>query len=260
MLNFWSDDIKTVLPEFADAYNRIRIRETAYPSRDTLVDARPDFIYAAYKSAFSDDLPGMREVLEAGAGSYLSPSDCEKRAPSSSQSTEMVFDEIRDIARIFGVMPRAEQLIAGYRAELATIGDRIGPVSSPKRVFWWDSGLPPYVAGCCGTPNEILRLSGGENIFPDLRGTWGTVSWKDVIERNPEVIVLVDAGWAPAAQKRELLLTNAAFAGIDAVRNQRFVTVTFSDATPGVRNIAAVRKVAQALYPDKFAAPNLASN
>jgi len=59
-----------VLPEFADAYNRIRIRETAYPSRATLVDARPDFIYAAYKSAFSDDLPGMREVLEAASADF----------------------------------------------------------------------------------------------------------------------------------------------------------------------------------------------
>jgi iron complex transport system substrate-binding protein len=241
-----------VLPEFAEAYTRIRVRATAYPSREMLLATRPDFIYAAYKSAFSDELPGMRELLQSGTESYLSPSDCTNPAHSSSESTDMVFDEIRDIARIFGVTSRAEQLIAGYRSDLAAIRDRIGQVATAPRVFWWDSGLPPYVAGCCGTPNEIMRLSGAQNIFPDLRGTWGTVSWDDVIERNPEVIVLVDASWASAAQKRQFLQANAIFAGIDAVKHERFVTVSFSDATPGIRNIAAARRVAEALYPDKF--------
>jgi iron complex transport system substrate-binding protein len=48
------------------------------------------------------------------------------------------------------------------------------------------------------------------------------------------------------------LRTDPRFAGIDAVKHDRFVTVTFSDATPGIRNIGAVRKVAKALYPHKF--------
>jgi len=30
------------------------------------------------------------------------------------------------------------------------------------------------------------------------------------------------------------------------------VTIDFSSSTPGIRNIAAVRKVAQSLYPEKF--------
>jgi iron complex transport system substrate-binding protein len=72
------------------------------------------------------------------------------------------------------------------------------------------------------------------------------------VARNPEVIVLVDASWAPASQKRQWLTANSARAGIDAVKHRRFVTIDFSDSTPGIRNIAAVRRVAEALYPDKF--------
>src|SRR5512134_3832335 len=37
-----------ILPEFADAYNAIQVRTTAYPSRDVLLGAQPDFLYAAY--------------------------------------------------------------------------------------------------------------------------------------------------------------------------------------------------------------------
>jgi iron complex transport system substrate-binding protein len=165
---------------------------------------------------------------------------------------EMVFAEIRDVARIFGVLPRAEQLVAAYRADLARVGNQLGAVDTPLRVLWWDSAMPPFVAACCGTPNEIVRLAGGRNVFDDVRGAWGTVSWADVVARNPEVIVLVNATWAPAAEKRTWLLANSGLAEIDAVKHRRLVTINFSDATPGVRNVAAVRKVAEALYPEKF--------
>ena len=248
-----------VLPEFAEAYKSIPVRAAAYPSRDDLLEARPDFVYAAYPSALSNEVSGMRDLLQSGADSYLSPSRCQSDDAKEPASMEAVFEEMRDIARIFGVLPHAEQIIAGYRSDLATIRDRIGAVTTRPRVFWWDSGMPPFVAGCCGAPNEILRLSGAQNIFPDLPGTWGTVQWDDVIARNPDVIVLVDAAWAPAAQKRQWLLANDVFAGIEAVKHQRFVTVSFSDATPGIRNVSAVRKVAEALYPDRFS-KSLVSN
>jgi iron complex transport system substrate-binding protein len=241
-----------ILPEFADAYETIQVRTKAYPSRETLLGTRPDFVYAAYPSAFSDEVDGMREVLRSGADSYLSPAGCIERDRSGLASMETVFGEIRDIARIFGVQPRAEQLIAAYQADLAAVRQRIGAMSPPVRVFWYDSGNPPSAGACCGTPNEILRLAGAQNIFSDARGSWATVSWDEVVARNPEVIVLVDASWAPASQKRQWLTANSARAGIDAVKHRRFVTIDFSDSTPGIRNIAAVRRVAEALYPDKF--------
>ncbi len=242
----------SILPAFAEAYQTIKIRATAYPSRDVLFGARPDFVYAAYPSAFSDQAPGMSDLLRSGTHSYLSPSGCREHTSVPLAPMEMVFAEIRDIARIFGVLPRAEQLVATYRADLARVPDQLGPVDAPLRVLWWDSAMPPFVAACCGTPNEIVRLAGGENVFDDVRGSWGTVSWADVVARNPEVIVLVDATWAPAAEKRKWLLANSALAGIDAVKQRRFVTMNFSDATPGVRNVAAVRTVAETLYPEKF--------
>jgi iron complex transport system substrate-binding protein len=241
-----------ILPEFADAYKAIPVRSTAYPSGDALLRAQPDFLYAAYPSAFSRDLPGMEDLLEAGTDSYLSPSRCD--TPASAEPIEMVFRELREVGRIFGVLPRAEQLIAAYRTDLEAIRREIGTIAAPPRVFWWDSGMPPFVAGCCGAPGAILRLAGAQNVFDDLRGDWATVSWDDVIERDPDVIVIVDASWAPAAQKREWLRTNPEFAGMRAVKQDRFVTVSFSAATPGIRNIATVRRVAEALYPGKFGA------
>jgi len=241
-----------ILEEFAGAYETIQVRAKGYPSRDELLDANPDFVYAAFPSAFSNEVDGMRDLLRSGADSYLSPSGCEGRDRSKPASMETVFGEIREIGRIFGVLPRAEQLIASYRADLAAIRNQIGAVNTPVRVLWYDSGAPPFVGACCGTPNEILRLAGAQNIFSDARGSWATVSWDEVVARNPEVVVLVNASWSMVSQKRELLSATRARAGIDAVRHQRFVTIDFSSSTPGIRNVAAVRKVAESLYPEKF--------
>ena len=241
-----------ILPELAAAYNTIQVRTTAYPSRDVLFGAQPDFVYAAYPSAFSNEVAGMRDLLHSGTNSYLSPSGCRGPINPGPDSMEMVFGEIRDIGRIFGVLPRAEQLIAAYRADLAGVRDQLGTINAPLRVFWWDSAMPPFAAACCGAPGEILRLAGGKNIFDDVRGAWQTVAWEDVVAQDPEVIVLVDSTWSPAAEKREWLLGNSAFAGIDAVKHRRFVTINFSDATPGVRNVATVRKLAETLYPERF--------
>ena len=135
-------------------------------------------------------------------------------------SLETTFAELRDVARIFGVTPRAEKLIDAYRAELQAVRDRIGAVSRPPTVFWYDAGDPPQVGACCGAPNEILRLVGATNIFADTPGSWTPVSWEAVIARNPDVIVLANASWSTAAAKRQLLFSKKALAGVEAIKQQ----------------------------------------
>jgi iron complex transport system substrate-binding protein len=49
-----------------------------------------------------------------------------------------------------------------------------------------------------------------------------------------------------AEQKREFMITNPAFVDMAAVRNDNFVTLEYVAATPGPRNIEAVRTLAAA--------------
>ena len=130
--------------------------------------------------------------------------------------------------------------------------DRIGAISKPPTVFWYDAGDPPQVGACCGAPNEILRLAGAKNIFADTPGSWTPVSWEAVIARNPDVIVLANASWSTAATKRQLLFSRRALAGVEAIKQRRIVEIDFAYTTPGIRNVAAVRKLADALYPERF--------
>jgi iron complex transport system substrate-binding protein len=243
-----------ILPAFQAAYDSIPVLAVEYPAQEVLLAAEPDFVYGAYASAFAAEAAGPRSDLAAlGINSYLSSVACDDLSLRPAKTTfDTMFAEIADIGRIFGVTDRAQALIADLQRQLdeihATIGD-----SEPVTLFWYDSGTDEPLAGaCCGAPNMIIEAVGATNIFADTAGNWATVNWETVLDRNPQVIVVIDAEWDPAQAKIDLLRTDPTYATIAAVQNGRFVALPFSATTLGVRNVAAVVELAKALYPAKF--------
>lgn len=243
-----------IRPDLADAYAGVPVLADEYPSQEVLFNAEPDFVYGVYSSAFGDEAAGPRTELQTlNIGSYLSAVACEDKAIRPAQATfDVVFDEIRDIGAIFGVTDRAEALIVELQAQLddvlATIGD-----SEPVSIFWFDSGDDePFVGACCGTPNMIIAAVGAENSFADAEGNWATVSWEEVIARDPAAIVVIEADWSPAQEKIDLLQNTPTYASLSAVQNERFIVIPFSATTLGVRNVDAVVELAKGLYPEKF--------
>ena len=85
-------------------------------------------------------------------------------------------------------------------------------------------------------------------IMDDFNKSWGTVTWEEVVERDPQVVVIINYGNVTAEQKRDFMMSNPAFKNISAVENDRFVTLEYVEATPGPRNIKAVKKLADAFW------------
>jgi iron complex transport system substrate-binding protein len=95
-------------------------------------------------------------------------------------------------------------------------------------------------------PNALIEAAGGRNIMDDFDKSWGTVGWEEVVERNPEIIVIVNYGDVTAEEKRQFMRANPAFSDLDAVKNNRFVVLEYVAATPGPRNIDAIKALATA--------------
>ena len=95
-------------------------------------------------------------------------------------------------------------------------------------------------------PTALIEAAGGNNVMDGFEKSWGTVTWEEVVELNPEVIIIVNYGNVTAEQKREFMMSNPAFADMEAVKNDRFVTLEYVEATPGPRNIKAVKLLAEA--------------
>jgi len=78
------------------------------------------------------------------------------------------------------------------------------------------------------------------------------VNWESVVERDPEVIVIVDYGPRTWQQKLDFLLEQPALKDVRAIRERRFIILTYLEVTPSIENALAVEKIAAGLYPQLF--------
>ena len=116
-------------------------------------------------------------------------------------------------------------------------------------MFVYDSGEDvPFTAGRYAMPTALIEAAGGKNIMDDFEKSWGTVTWEEVVERNPEIIVIINYGNVTAEEKRDFMISNPAFSGLDAVKNNKFVTLEYVEATPGPRNVKAIKTLAQSFW------------
>ena len=229
-------------PEMREGVKELPELSEKYPSKEVLVGADADFFFAGWNYGMKVGGEVTPETLEPfGIKVYELTESCTHIMKKDKASIEDMYNDLLNLGRIFGEEERAANIVQEYRAELLKETKDLDG-SSPVSVFVYDSGEDtPFTAGLYAMPTALIEAAGGTNIMNDFQKSWGTVTWEAVIDRNPEVIVIVNYGSVTAAQKRDFMMSNPAFASIDAVKNDRFVTLEYVEATPGPRNINAVK-------------------
>lgn len=223
-----------------------------YPSKEVLIGADADFFFAGWNYGMRVGGEVTPETLEPfGIMVYELTESCIHIGDKPKVSMDDMYNDLLNLGTIFGVEDRAQELVDRYKAELAAFSETLDAGDDPLRVFVYDSGEDtPFTAGRYAMPTAMIEAAGGKNIVDDLEKSWATVGWETVVERNPEVVVIVNYGEVTAEQKRDFMMTNPAFADLDAVKNDRFVVLEYIEATPGPRNIAAIKKLADGFWGD----------
>jgi iron complex transport system substrate-binding protein len=242
-----------VLPHLRADYTSVPVLATLYPNREAVLAARPDFVYSTFTSAYGPEAAGPRAELGAlGIPAYLSRFACEEPADGErAVSFDGILAEITEVGGVFGVADRAARLVADQRARrAAAVRDRAATAGTS--LLWYYSGTrTPYVAGSGGVPAAIGAELGVTNVYGDAGQTWPAGSWELIAARNPDVIVLADltrGGDGDSARaKRDFLRSHPVTAQLDAVRNDRFITVSGSAMDPSVRSVAALEQVGAGL-------------
>lgn len=230
--------------EWQAAYDSVPVLSKEYPSREKLLAAEPDFVYASYASAFDAKAVGTQDELQdQGIASYLSPFGCEDKAQRPEPSFEAVWDEVDAVATAFGVPERAAELRDQQQKVLDDLSEEAA--GAGLDVLWYDSGTKtPFVGAGQGGPQLVLDAVGATNIFGEVEGSWAEASWEDVVAADPDVIVLVDASWDTAKDKQAFLAADPVLSQLAAVKDKHYVTVPFSESTAGVRLVAGAESVA----------------
>ena len=219
-----------------------------YPTKEVLLGADADFYFAGWNYGMRVGGEVTPETLEPlGIQVYELTESCAHVMDKPAASMADMYADLLALGTIFGVADRAEALVADYRGALDAMLADLPPLENAPRIFVYDSGEDaPFTAGRYAMPNALIEAAGGRNVMDGLEKSWANVGWEAVVEADPEIIVIVNYGDVTAAPKRTFLTENPAFADVAAVRNERFVTLEYVEATPGPRNLGAVEKLAEA--------------
>ncbi|WP_026621277.1 iron complex transport system substrate-binding protein [Ensifer sp. WSM1721] len=223
-----------------------------YPTKEVLLNADADFLFAGWNYGMKVGGEVTPETLEPfGIKVYELTESCIHVVAKEKPTMEDMFVDLLNLGRIFGVEARAKALVDGYRRQLSEVADKTKAIERPRRVFVYDSGEEkPFTSGRYGIPTAMIEAAGGVNIMADVEKSWTEISWEPVIDRDPEVVVIVNYGEVTAEQKIAFMKNNPAFRNIDAVRNDRFVVLDYVEATPGPRNIDAIERLAKSFHAE----------
>ena len=239
---------KSVTPEMQSLLDGLPELAAKYPSVETLLNANVDFFFAGwdYGMRVGGDLT-PQTLQPLGINVYELTESCAFVMKRPAATLEDTYNDLRNLGKIFDVQDRANALITDMQSQVAEVRKDL-PAEKP-RVFLYDSGEDrAMTSGRLGMPQALIDAAGGRNVLDDVEASWTRVNWETVVERNPQVIVIVDYSEVTAEQKQQFLLANKALQSVDAIKNQRFIVIPYVQATPGIDNVLAVETLAKGFH------------
>ena len=136
---------------------------------------------------------------------------------SSTSNIESVYTAITLIGKLMGKEAEAEAVIADMQQ---TFDEIRASVSGEAKKVYFEISPPPYLytAGSSSYMNELAEICGIKNIFDDQTDAWLMISEEQVIERNPDYIVLITN---MGSQGVEEILSRDGWGDINAIQNQK---------------------------------------
>jgi iron complex transport system substrate-binding protein len=136
---------------------------------------------------------------------------------------EDIFENIRVMGKVLNEESNAESLITKINGEISEIEARPHETPLPKTMYAVAAD-PMYVTGGETYLDELITLAGGINCYGDISG-YGIVTTESIIERQPEVIIVIKGPMDSGLNMREQILNNKELANVPAVKTGRIYTV-----------------------------------
>jgi iron complex transport system substrate-binding protein len=216
-------------------------------SREQMLSVAPDFLIG-WDSTFGEDYFNKDFCQENGIAMYT------PYCTTDFATFEDIYRDYETLGRIFDVEDVAAKKVAAMKETLARVKETLGDeaYASPVTIFNYDSGKDDAFTACRGLPGDIFKLAGGISIFDDIDKGWATVSWEQIVERDPQVIIVNEYTVGEAQEKIDFMYNHAALANVSAVVNKRVYAVHLDSMQGSCGSADAAAAIAAMLYPDLF--------
>lgn len=167
---------------------------------------------------------------------------------------DQIADNARQLGHATGREREANELIAAGQARLERIANKTRDVSKRPRVFCLEWLDPVYGSG--HWVPEMVRIAGGVDKLSREGKDSVRVSWDEVVQWDPEVLIITPCGFDLAAVIKEArgLPKYPGWSTLTAVREGRAFAVDANSyfARPGPRVIDGTELLAHLIHPDLF--------
>ncbi|MHB8481639.1 MAG: cobalamin-binding protein [Nitrospiria bacterium] len=165
-----------------------------------------------------------------------------------------IFENFQELGRATDRVKEAEKMITSGKARIEKIRDKTRSLTHFPRVFCMEWIDPVYCSGHWIA--ELIELAGGVDRFSRQGSDSVRVSWKDVVDWNPEILIIALCGFnlERAMQESARLLEYPHWNTLAGVRKKRVYLVDANSyfARPGPRIIEGGELLAYLIHPDLF--------
>lgn len=210
------------------------------PDAETLVSLDPDIIIASGHNKTGNEDP-FAAVKEAGIQVVYIP---------SSTSIEGIYEDIEFISEITGTKKEGKELIESMKEDINSIKE-IGDTITDKKKVYFEIGSYSslYSFGSNTFLNEMIEVIGAENILAD-EDSWISPSPESIVKANPDVILTNE----PTDNIVESIKARDGWQDVTAVKNNEVYYIDKNTSSrPSQNIIKALKEMAKAIYPDKYA-------
>ena len=246
-------DINAINAKYRETVKRLPIPDemvkAPIPSLETLLALEPDLIVM---DSFYFNVPNIFGTYEDyennGIKIYVT-----EGTQIPNPTIENSFNDLMNLGKIFGAEAQAETVTQELRKKVTNIQERLAH-TKPVTVIGYDSGQEtPLVAGGLGLENALIEAAHGENIFKEIEKQFGRVGFEQIIQKNPDYIILHGRPDDPKAEELiSFLNTDKQLADVTAVKEKRYIVVPLSYIFSGIHNVDGFEIIAKGLHPEVF--------
>lgn len=210
------------------------------PDAETIVGLKPDIIIASGHNKTGGQDP-FAAVKEAGIEVVYIP---------ASSSIEDIYKDINFIAKVTSTEKKGDEIVNNMKDEINSI-KTIGDTITDKKNVYFELGSTPalYSFGKNTFLNEMIEIAGAKNIFAN-ENSWISPSAEAVIKANPDVILTNE----PTENSVNAVKNRDGFKDVNAVKENRIFAIdNDSSSRPSPNIIKALKQIAKAIYPEKYA-------
>jgi iron complex transport system substrate-binding protein len=168
------------------------------------------------------------------------------------RSLREIHDNLRQVAGVTGRAPVADAMIVAQNERLGRLAEQLR--GAPRRRVFFLEWIDPIFCGGHWVP-EMIELAGGFDALGRKGGDSVRVSWDDVGQWAPEVLVISPCGahLESAIEQAAAFLENPRCAELPAVQSGDVFAVDASSffARPGPRVFDGIELLAHLFHPDR---------